>query len=142
MALSAQGFITTRAVFGLDTEFLLVGPLSPGTILRRIRVFWSITAGATIGFGVALGRVSERTEVAYRGASALIGPSVQVLFDKPCVGVRVAAADQGWFDIPCGVEIHVGAQYVIGAMVSNIADSDLMLSMAVECLRAEEIVGA
>lgn len=139
MALPAQGFITTRGALGLDEEFLLVGPLSPETILRRIRVFWSITAGATIRFGAALCRVNERSEVAYRGGSALIAPSVQVMYDKPCVGVRVGAADSGWFDVPCGVEIYVGAQYVIGAMISNLADSDLMLSMAVECLRAEKL---
>jgi len=136
VSVPVQGYCVNFTAAGLGAAFIAVGPLSEGAILRRIRVFWSAEAATTLAVGLALGGVPEASQAAYEAASALIFPGAYVRAGKPAVGVLVGAAGQGWFDVPCGVEIYSGSRYVLGFVGSGLAEADVSVVLAVECVKA------
>lgn len=131
-----HGYFVSVEQAGFGYGFVVVGPMAEGSWLRRIRVFWCAEATTLLTVGLALGSVPEASAVAYGAASALIYPGSWTRQGHPAISMTVVGAAQGWFDVPCGLEIYSGARYVIGYVQSSVVDAGVTVSFALECVRA------
>ncbi len=130
----AQGYLVNVFQGGAGTEWFVVGPLAEGCILRRVRMFWSAAATTLLNVGIGLGGVNEASEVAFASSGGLIHPGSYVRHGKPAVGVIILGPSQGWFEVPCGVEIYSGSRYLVGFILSSIADAGVSVAFAVDCV--------
>lgn len=136
MSLPSQGFVISLGIPGLEVRYFVVGPMSEGSWLRRVRVFWIAEAQTRLSISLALGGVNEASAAAFIGAVGLIAPGDYVLHNKPSVGLLCGGTLGGWFDVPVGVRITTGARWLLGVANTNIAEADVSVVVAVECVQA------
>lgn len=106
---------------GVGTTYGTLGPIPNGDVLRRLRVFHWSNGASVSAFGAHMCSGGEASVGQYGQGTNLIQRGVAPTGGDPRVRLRTDQAGFSWFEVPIGIAVQGGPQYVIVELVQAIA---------------------
>lgn len=129
----------TGQVAGLQvgTEWILLGPMAPGTVLRRLSGVVHQESASRVIFCPVLTSVGEKNVTAFRAGRPLIDDADMAVLGKPALMWDVQSNLFVSFVLWVGLPIEENARWLLCEVENASADAKLSLTVSAELVRLE-----
>jgi hypothetical protein len=112
--------------------FDVVGPIPEGRVIESLTLAWWTPNGGSLTFAASMGSSNEATQVALEAGTSLLTASTSIAFAIPSLGWLNVGGEENSIEIPVGVRVDRGSQWIVFASNGTMISYGLMCAKMVE----------